>query len=184
MNNFNEFNEKNGLEVLFTEQEISMLVDKVASEINRDYNGRDIVLVCILKGSIYFTADLSRKLNSDVILEFMKIKSYSGENSNKNPQPEYDPKTDIEGKDVIIVEDILDKGYTLAYLLETLKHRNPRSLKICTLLQKKDVQEVTVKADYIGAMVEDLFVLGYGLDKDEKYRNLPYIAHKVKKKIL
>ena len=172
------------LEILFTEEEIKLLVNKVASEINRDYEGKDITLICILKGSIYFTADLSRKLNGNVTLEFMKIKSYTGEKTNMDPIPEYDPKSNIEGKDVIIVEDILDKGYTLNYLLKKLKTRNPRSLKICTLLQKKNVQEIQVKADYVGAMVDDLFVLGYGLDKDEKYRNLPYIAHKVKGKTL
>ena len=133
-------NELEDLEVLFTEKEIEMLVDKVAGEINRDYEGRDLVLICILKGSIYFTADLSRKLNSEVTLEFMKLRSYKGEESSRDPIPDYDPKSDIEGKDVIIVEDILDKGYTLDYLVKTLSLRKPKSLKICTLLSKKDVR--------------------------------------------
>lgn len=135
-------------------------------------------MICILKGSIYFFADLSRQINLDVNLEFMRVASYEGEESTGDIDLKLDLDEPITGKNVIVVEDIIDTGKTLSYLLEHLKSQNPKSLKLCTLLDKKERRKVqAVHVDYVGFTIPNYFVIGYGLDLDQKYRNLPEINH-------
>jgi len=162
--------------VLFTEDDISAMVRKVAAEINEDYAGRKPLLVVLLKGSVIFAADLMRSLVIDCEVDFMKVSSYSGTQSTGIIDIVSDLRTDISGRNVIIVEDIIDTGSTLFKLREVLKSRNPESLKICSLLDKPSGRKVEIKGDYIGGTVGNEFIVGYGLDYDEKFRNLPYIG--------
>ncbi len=171
------------LEILLTEEQIKNRINELAIEINKDYGNNDIVMICILKGAVYFACDLSRKIKNNVILEFMKITSYNGTESNKEPRIDYDLKTSIEGKDVLIVEDILDTGYTLDFLKKVLKLKNPNSVKICTLLEKNIERDFDFKPDYVGFKIDDYFVLGYGLDYNEIYRNKPDICYKKIKRL-
>lgn len=167
------------IKVLIDEEELGKRVEELAVEISNNYNGEEIVLVCILKGAVYFAVDLSKKINnSEVILDFMKVSSYgSSTQSSGKVELKVDLSSDIEGKNVIIVEDILDTGYTLNYLYDYLKSKNPKTLKICVLLDKKERREKDIKVDYIGFEIENKFIVGYGLDYDEKYRNLPYVGY-------
>lgn len=144
----------------------------------KDYEGKKLVFICILKGSIFFTVDLARQVKNDIKMEFIKISSY-GKNdiTSGNIDLKLDLADSIEGQDVIVIEDIIDTGRTLSYLLEHLKTKNPRSLKLCTLLDKAERREIPIEVDYIGFVIPNKFVVGYGLDYDEKYRNLPYIAY-------
>ena len=177
MNNLDDF------EVLFTEKQIQEVVEKLGKQITEDYKGKNLVLICILKGAVYFAADLSRKIDMDVTLDFMKIKSYTGEVRDEKPTTDYDIKTDIAGKHVLIIEDVIDSGNTLNYLISELSKRNPKSIKFCALLDKHNSRErnAAPDPDYYGFKIDDKFVLGYGLDNNESYRNLPYIGYKVKK---
>ena len=171
------------IDVLITKEKIKKRIKSIAQEITNDYQGESLTLVCILKGSIYFFADLSRQIDLDVNLEFMKISSYQGENSTGKIDLKLDLDKPITGKNVIVVEDIIDTGKTLAYLLEYLKKQNPKSLKLCTLLDKPKRREVkNVHVDYVGFEIPDYFVIGYGLDLDQKYRNLPEINHIIEDK--
>ena len=167
------------IKVLIDEEKLSKRVEELAIEISNDYNNKEIVLVCILKGAVYFAVDLSKKItNSEVILDFMKVSSYgSATESSGKVELKIDLSSDIEGKNVIIIEDILDTGYTLDYLYDYLKEKNPKSLKICVLLDKKERREKNIKVDYTGFEIENKFIVGYGLDYDEKYRNLPYVGY-------
>lgn len=167
------------IKVLIDEEKLNKRIEELAIQISNDYKGEDIVLVCILKGAVYFAVDLSKKItNSEVVLDFMKVSSYgSSTQSSGKVELKVDLSSDIEGKNVIIVEDILDTGYTLDYLYNYLKSKNPRTLKICVLLDKKERREKDIKVDYAGFEIENKFIVGYGLDYDEKYRNLPYIGY-------
>lgn len=167
------------IKVLIDEEKLSKRVEELAIEISNDYNNKEIILVCILKGAVYFAVDLSKKItNSEVILDFMKVSSYgSATESSGKVELKIDLSSDIEGKNVIIIEDILDTGYTLDYLYDYLKEKNPKSLKICVLLDKKERREKNIKVDYTGFEIENKFIVGYGLDYDEKYRNLPYVGY-------
>ena len=162
--------------VLYSEEDIRAMVKKVAEEINRDYAGKKPVLVVLLKGSVMFAADLMRSLIIDCEIDFMKVSSYSGTQSTGTVNVVSDIRTDIEGRHVIIIEDIVDTGLTLYKLRELLKSRGPASLTICTLLDKPSGRKAEVHADYIGGTVGNEFIVGNGLDYDEKYRNLPYIG--------
>ncbi len=163
--------------ILFTEQQISEICDEMAERINSDYKGKKVVAVCVLKGSIMFFSDLFRRLTVDCSLDFMAASSYgSGTISGGTVKITKDITSDIAGKDVIIVEDILDTGNTLSYIKKYLESYSPASVRICTLLDKPERRTVEVKADYTGKVVGDQFIVGYGLDYDEKYRNLPYIG--------
>ena len=162
--------------VLFSEDDIKDMVKKVADEINRDYAGKRPVLVALLKGSVIFASDLMRALVIDCEIDFMKVSSYSGTQSTGVINIVSDIRTDIADRHVIIVEDIVDTGLTLYKLRELLAGRNPASLKICTLLDKPSGRKAEVYADYIGGTVGNEFIVGYGLDYDEKFRNLPYIG--------
>ncbi len=163
--------------VLLSEYQIEDIIDNLAKEINNDYNGEEIVMIVILKGSVIFASDLVRKLNMPVEIDFMKASSYGvGSKSSKVVNVTLDIKTDIEGKNVIIIEDIVDSGNTLSNLKAMLLKRNPKSLKLCTLLDKPDRRETEIQPEYVGTIIPDEFVVGYGLDFAEKYRELPYIG--------
>ena len=165
-----------GINVLIDEKKINDRISEIAKQIENEYKEKEITLICILKGSVFFTVDLARKINGDVRLEFIRVSSYEGKNSTGEIKMKLDLKDSIQGKDVIVVEDIIDTGRTLSYLIPYLKMKKPNSVKLCTLLDKPDRREEEVKVDYVGFKIPDKFVVGYGLDADEKYRNLPYIG--------
>ena len=164
--------------VLLSEEELSAIVKKLGAQITEDYKGKNLVLVSVLKGSVIFMADLMREIKVPCTIDFMAVSSYgSGTKTSGVVKIIKDLDTDVvEGADLLIVEDILDSGVTLEYLIKVLSARNPRSVKICTLLDKPERRKANVKADYAGSQVPDAFVVGYGLDFNEKYRNLPYIG--------
>ena len=163
--------------VLFSEEQLKSAVEKIAGEINRDYEGKDPVLIGILKGSVVFMADLMRRISVDCTTDFMSVSSYGGgTETSGSVRIRKDLDRSITGKDVIVIEDILDSGTTLSHLLEILEVRRPNSLKLCVLLDKPERRVTPVKYDYVGLTVPDEFIVGYGLDYDEKYRNLPYIG--------
>ena len=166
------------IRVLLTEEEVNKKISEVAAQINKDYEGKEVHLICILKGGVFFTCELAKRLTIPVSLDFMSVSSYgAGTVSSGIVKIVKDLDEPIEGKDVLIVEDIIDSGNTLSYLIEVLKQRNPRSIELCTLLDKPErrvKKQVTVK--YTCFTVPDQFIVGYGLDYDQKYRNLPYIG--------
>ena len=153
--------------VLVSEEELKAKVRELGAQISRDYEGKNLILVSILKGSVVFMADLMRAVSIPCSIDFMVVSSYGGIK---------DLDGDLSGKDVLIVEDILDTGITLSNLVPMLKMRHPNSVKICTILDKPSRRKADIKPDYEGFQVPDEFVVGYGLDYDEKYRNLPYIG--------
>lgn len=164
-------------ETMLSEEEIKAKVKELAQRIEKDYEGQDILLVGILKGASVFVADLMREIHLDVNIDFMSVSSYgSGTVSSGTVKILKDLDVDIEDKNVLIVEDIIDSGATLRNLYDTLMTRNPKSLRLCTLLDKPDRRKVQIDVDYVGFEIEDKFIVGYGIDYDEKYRNLPYIA--------
>ena len=165
------------IRVLLTEKEVDERINEVAELINRDYEGKHVHLICILKGASFFTCELAKRITVPVEVEFMSVSSYgSGTESSGIVKIVQDLSTSIEGKNVIVVEDIIDTGRTLSYLLENLKTRSPKSVRLCTLLDKPERRVVDVKVDYVGFEIPDEFVVGYGLDYDQQYRNLPYIG--------
>ncbi len=165
------------LKPLFTRQQIKKAVKSLGSAISRDYRGEEVVCVCILKGSFMFTSDLVREIKlPNVIVDFVRLASYGkGMSSTGEITITKDLETDIGGKNVLIIEDIVDSGLTLDWLRQQLLDRNPKSLKIVCLLDKKARRKVPVKCDYTGLTIDDGFVVGYGIDYAEKYRNLPDI---------
>lgn len=164
-------------QVLFSEEELGSMVSRLAEEINRDYEGKEIILAGLLTGSVVFISDLMRKIKVPCLVDFMSVSSYGRSTvSSGVVNVRMDLSENIEGKDVLIVEDIIDSGNTLCAVLELLMSRNPASLRLASLLSKPDRREKDVQIDYLGAEIEDLFVVGYGLDFGEKYRNLPYIG--------
>ncbi len=165
------------VETLISKEEIQKRVEELAEQIMKDYEGREIYMVCVLKGGIFFMVDLARKIKGDVLFDFMVVSSYgSGTQSSGHIKIKKDLDGNIEGKDVLIVEDIIDSGNTLSQLRRFLMERNPASLKICTILDKPSRREVDVPVDYVGFEIPDAFVIGYGLDYDQRYRNLDYIG--------
>jgi len=168
---------KEKVNVMITEEEISKRILEVADRINKDYEGRELILICVLKGGVMFMCDLAKRLNLDVRLDFMSVSSYGAETKSSGVVKIIkDLDNSIEGRDVLIVEDIIDSGNTLAYLLDILEKRGPKSIKLCTLLDKPSRRGKDVVVDYVCFEIEDKFVLGYGLDYDQRYRNLPYIG--------
>lgn len=167
------------LKVLIEEQELMERVKSLGRQISKDYENEDIFVICILKGAMYFTVDLSKNIKSDKLeIDFMKVSSYGNEFvSSGNINIIKDLDGSIEGKNVLIVEDIIDSGNTLYYLKEMLLKRNPKSLKICALLDKKSRRIKDIVPEYIGFEIEDKFVVGYGLDFKDYFRNLPYIGY-------
>lgn len=158
--------------VLIPEEEIQAMVKRVASEINRDYEGKEVVVIGVLTGAFIFTADLVRELNMPVVIDFMHVSSYQGTESTGFLKIKKDISTDIEGKHVIIVEDIIDTGNTLKALREMLAERGPASIKICTAFDKPSRRVNDLIPDYNGITVPDEFIIGYGLDYDGAYRNI------------
>ena len=162
---------------LFSQEEIDRRLGELAAEINRDYAGKEPMLISVLRGSFVFMADLTRKIDLPCTVDFMAVSSYGkGTTSSGQVQITKDLSDDIEGKDILVVEDILDSGNTLNYLMKLLQARHPASIRLCTLLDKPERRVVPVQADYVGFTIPDEFVVGYGLDYAEKYRNLPYIG--------
>jgi len=165
------------IKVLIDEATIDKRVREIAAQISLEYGDEPVLLLCILKGSAFFSCELAKRITSPVLMDYMSVSSYgSGTVSSGKVRIIKDMDEDIVDKNVIIVEDIVDSGRTLAYLKKMLESRGPKSLKICTLLDKPERREVTVDVDYNGFEVPDLFVVGYGLDYDQRYRNLPYIG--------
>ena len=163
--------------ILLTTEEIDKIVCNLADKINNDYQDEEVLLAIVLKGSMIFASDLSRKLRMPVSFDFIKASSYGKSTlSSRELNIKLDLETDIKDKNVIIVEDIIDSGNTLYKLKNYLFDRNPKSLKICTLLDKPDRRETSVEVEYSGTVIPDEFVVGYGLDFAEKYRELPYIG--------
>ena len=158
-------------QVLITHDEIEQMLDRISAEINRDYNGTPLVVVGILTGAFIFTADLIKRLNMPVIVDFMQVSSYVGEFSTGNLKIKKDLSYDIKDKNVLIVEDIIDTGRTLALLKEQLWSRGPKSLKICTAFDKPSRRVNDLVPDYNGITIPDEFIVGYGLDLDGEYRN-------------
>ena len=158
-------------QVLITHDEIEQMLDRISAEINRDYNGTPLVVVGILTGAFIFTADLIKRLNMPVIVDFMQVSSYVGEFSTGNLKIKKDLSYDIKDKNVLIVEDIIDTGRTLALLKEQLWSRGPKSLKICTAFDKPSRRVNELVPDYNGITIPDEFIVGYGLDLDGEYRN-------------
>ena len=163
--------------VLISKEEIAKRIDELAAEITADFGDKPLVLIGILKGSIMLMADLARKLEQDVIMDFMDVSSYGdSDTSSGEIKILKDLEYPIEGKNVIIIEDIVDTGTTMNYLLKYLRAKNPASLKLCALLDKPENRKFDVKTDYIGFEIPNKFVVGYGLDYAQKYRTLPYIG--------
>ena len=166
------------IRVLLTEEEVNKKISEVAAQINKDYEGKEVHLICILKGGVFFTCELAKRLTIPVSLDFMSVSSYGSDTKSSGVVKIIkDLDEPLEGKNVIIVEDIIDSGQTLAYLIEVLKQRNPKNIELCTLLDKPERRvKKQVQVKYTCFTIPDEFVVGYGLDYDQKYRNLPYIG--------
>jgi hypoxanthine phosphoribosyltransferase len=165
------------LRVLYTEEQLKARVKELAAQIRQDLDGQVILTVGVLRGAVMFYADLVRELDIPVHMNFMSVSSYGCSSvSSGAVRIQYDLEEDISGKNVLIIEDIVDSGLTLQYLTKTLKSRNPAMLKTCCLFDKPERRRVEFKADYVGFEVPDVFIVGYGLDYAEKYRNLKYIG--------
>lgn len=162
---------------LFSEEEINKRVKELANTLYEKYGDEKVVFVCTLKGAVFFTCDLLKNYKGNAVLEFLRVSSYDGEKSTGNIELNLSiSKENIENNNVIIVEDIVDTGRTLKFLKGYINDMNPKSLEICTLLDKPSRRVVEIKSDYCGFEIEDLFVIGYGLDYNQEYRNLPYIG--------
>lgn len=167
------------LKVLINEEKLHARINELAKQIEEEYKGKEITLISILKGSVFFTVDLAKKINGDVKLEFIRISTYGqGTESTGEIKMKLDLKDSICGKDILVVEDIIDTGRTLSYLIQYLKMKKPKSVKLCALLDKKARRiKKNVNVDYVGFSIPNKFVVGYGLDWNEKYRNLPFVAY-------
>ena len=165
------------IEVMIPQEELEKRIAELGEQISKDYEGKTVHLICVLKGGIFFTCELAKHITTDVTLDFMSVSSYGAETKSSGVvKIVKDLDEPLEGKDVIVVEDIIDSGYTLSYLLEILSRRNPASMRLCTLLDKPDRRKREVHVDYRGFEIPDRFIIGFGLDYDQKYRNLPYIG--------
>jgi len=162
--------------VYISKGKLKRTIKRLAKQINRDYADKNLMLLCVLKGSVVVLADLMREITLPCRIDFMVVSSYGNGTVNTGTEIKYDIQTDISDYDVLIVEDILDSGNTLFNLKKILMSRNPKSLKICTLLDKPSRREADIAADYSGIVIDNAFVVGYGLDYAEKYRNLPFIG--------
>jgi hypoxanthine phosphoribosyltransferase len=163
------------VETLFTEAQIKERVRDLAGQISTDYRDRRLVLVSILRGSVFFATDLARLIDAQLSMDFLSISSY-GEGSEGVVRITKDLEENIAGKDVLVIEDIVDTGFTLKYLLRTLGGRNPKSIEVCTLLDRRARRIIEIDLKYVGFEIPDKFVVGYGLDYRQRYRNLPYIG--------
>lgn len=165
------------IRVLISEEDVDKKIKELGKIISKEYEGKTVHLICVLKGGVFFTCELSKRITVPVTLDFMSVSSYGNRTESSGKiQIIKDLDESIEDREVLIVEDIIDSGRTLACLLEMLKERNPKSIKICTLLDKPDRRVSEVCVDYVGFNVPDEFLVGYGLDFAQKYRNLPYLG--------
>lgn len=165
------------IKVLLSEEEVDSRIKQIAAKVSKDYAGKEIHLICVLKGGVFFTCELAKRITVPVSLDFMSVSSYGDDTKSSGVvKIVKDLDQPLEGKDVLIVEDIIDSGRTLHYLIPVLKQRNPKSIRLCALLNKPDRREVEVQIDYLGFDIPDEFVIGYGLDYAQKYRNLPFIG--------
>ncbi len=168
--------EKEIKEVLISEEELKQICQNLGAQISKDYAGKNLLIVTVLKGAVVFLADLLREITCDCEIDFMAVSSYSGSKTTGIVKFKKDLDVSPIDRDILIVEDILDSGITLSYLKGVLEDRQAASIRICTLLDKPANRRADIKADYVGKVVPDEFVVGYGLDYDEKYRNLPFVG--------
>lgn len=165
------------IRVLLSEEEVDARIQQIGEQISKDYEGKQVHLVCVLKGGSFFMCELAKRIKVPVSLDFMSVSSYGSETKSSGViKIVKDLDEPLRDKDVLVVEDIVDSGRTLSYLLEMLNDRGPKSLRLCTLLDKPERRVADVKVDYTGFQIPDEFVVGYGLDYDQRYRNLPYIG--------
>lgn len=165
------------IEVLFDEKTIATRVKEIADDLYNLYKDNEVVFICTLKGAVFFTCDLLKNYKGDARIEFLRVSSYHGKETSGKIELNLSISEDnIKNKNVVILEDIIDTGYTLSFLKDYINKMNPKSLKVCSLLDKKVKRIVDIEPDYYGFIVDDSFVIGYGLDYDGKYRNLPYIG--------
>lgn len=165
------------IKVLISQEEIQKRLYELAEQLDKEYEGKEVTVVCVMRGGVFFTVDLTLKMKTRLKYEFLTIESYEGTESTGNIKLLEDLREPIEGKDVLILEDIVDSGRSMTFLLKYLKSKNPASLKVCTLVDRVSRREFNVPLDYVGFAIPDKFVIGYGLDVDSKYRNLPYIGY-------
>ena len=172
-----DFSKKYDISVYLTEEQLNKRIAEIGAQITEKYKGQSVYLICILKGSIFFTTELAKRIDLPMTMDFMSVSSYgSGTESSGDVKIKKDLEHSIEGENVIIIEDIIDSGRTLYYLMGILAKRNPKSMKLCTLLDKPERRVKDVKVDYVGFNIPDEFVVGYGLDYAQRYRNLPFIG--------
>lgn len=162
--------------IILTAKQIENRVKELGKQISEDYRGKEPVIICMLKGAVYFFADLTKRITVPIMIDFARLSSYRNGTTSGNMELIYDITAKIEGRDVILVEDIVDSGKTLSYFIELLKKRNPASVKICAFIDKKERREVNVNVDYAGFDIPCGFVIGYGMDYAEKYREFPFLA--------
>ena len=165
------------IKVLLSEEEVDSRIKQIAAKVSKDYAGKEIHLICVLKGGVFFTCELAKRITIPVTIDFMSVSSYGNSRESSGiVKIAKDLDETLEGKNVLIVEDIIDSGRTLYYLMDILSKRNPKSMKLCTLLDKPERRVKDVKVDYVGFNIPDEFVVGYGLDYAQRYRNLPFIG--------
>lgn len=165
------------IRVMLTEKQVDDRIQAIGEQISRDYAGKPVHLICVLKGGSFFMCELAKRITVPVSIDFMSVSSYGSDTKSSGVvKIVKDLDESIRDKDVLVVEDIVDSGRTLSYLMEMLRDRNPRSLRLCTLLDKPERRVIDVNVDYTGFDIPDEFVVGYGLDYNQKYRNLPYIG--------
>lgn len=162
---------------LISEEQINKRLDELADQLMKEYKGKEIIFLCILKGSIFFTVELSKRIKNNIKFEFIEVSSYENNESTGKVKLNKDITGSIEGQSVIIIEDIIDTGRTLSFLKEYLLEKKPESLKICTLLDKPSRRIASIEADYVGFTIENKFIVGYGLDDEQNHRNLNYIGY-------
>lgn len=162
---------------LISEEQLNKRITELAEQIDKDYLGKEITIICVMRGAVFFGVELTLKMKTRLKYEFITISSYEGENSTGEVTLMTDLRESIEGKDVLIVEDIIDTGRSMKYLIEHLKSKNPRTLKVCALANKGERREVEVPIDYLGFEVPNKYIVGFGFDIDNNYRNLPYVAY-------
>ena len=163
--------------VLVEEEEVAKRIRDLGEQISKDYEGKEVHLICVLKGGVFFMCELAKRITVPVSMDFMSVSSYGDETSSSGVvKIVKDLDEPLEGKNVLVVEDIIDSGRTLSYLMEILEKRKPNSMKLCTLLDKPDRRVREVRVDHVGFEIPDEFVVGYGLDYKQRYRNLPYIG--------
>ena len=165
------------IKVLVSEEEVDKRIRELGEQISKDYAGKEVHMICVLKGGVFFMCELAKRITVPVSMDFMSVSSYGdGTKSSGVVRIAKDLDEPLEGKDVLIVEDIIDSGRTLSYLMKVLQERKPASMRLCTLLDKPDIRVKMVDVDYTGFNIPDEFVVGYGLDYAQKYRNLPFIG--------